>query len=209
MTPESLELLKKPMLECQQFPGMNVYEHGVSVSEWFQDLMGKQERQWRLPAWFLEIKALIDPDDLEAIKLYQIYHDCGKPYCRQVDEQGRQHFPDHAAVSQKIWEAQIPPCKCGGCNDSGWLIGRLIGMDMLAHTCKGEAIEEFIKLDEAPILILTALAEVHSNAAHLNALESDSFKIKLKQIDKLGKRFLQRGGSSVLRAATSKVAVVG
>jgi hypothetical protein len=174
------------MLECQQFPGMNVYEHGVSVHEWFKDLMGAQERPWRLPKWVPEIQAMIDPAQMEEIRLYQTFHDCGKPYCKEVDEQGRVHFPDHAAVSERIWMEHSDG------SESDRRIGRLIGMDMLAHTVKGEAIDQFVQLPEAPILILTALAEIHSNASHLNALDSDSFKIKLKQIDKLGKRFLQR-----------------
>jgi hypothetical protein len=27
-------------------------------------------------------------------------HDCGKPYCITIDEDGRRHFPDHANVSR-------------------------------------------------------------------------------------------------------------
>jgi hypothetical protein len=179
------------MRDCEQFPGMSVLQHGQSVSEWFQDLIGKRERLWRLSKWADEVITHLDKSQLEAIRLYQIYHDCGKPYCREVDEQGRAHFPCHAEVSEKVWNEHSD----GSENDR--LVGRLIGMDMLAHTVKGEAIEEFVNLPEAPILILTALAEIHSNAAHLNALDSDSFKIKLKQVDKLGKRFLSARSSMV------------
>ena len=173
------------MRDCEQFPGMSVLEHGQSVSEWFQDLIGKRERPWRLPKWIDEMLARLDRSRLEEIRLYQIYHDYGKPYCRQVDEQGRVHFPEHACKSEQVWLEHSDG------SESDRFVGKLIGMDMLAHTVRGEAIDEFVQLPEAPILILTALAEIHSNAAHLNALESDSFKIKLKQIDKLGKRFLQ------------------
>ncbi len=59
---------------------------------------------------------------------------------------------------------------------------------MLAHTVKGDAAVEFLKDTLAPSLLMTALAEVHANASHLGRLESDGFKIKVKQIDKLGKK---------------------
>jgi hypothetical protein len=68
------------------------------------------------------------------------------------------------------------------------MVGELIRKDMLAHTVKGEAVQQFLNDPLAASLLVTALAEVHSNAAHLGRLETDGFKIKLKQLDKLGKK---------------------
>ena len=60
-------------------------------------------------------------------------------------------------------------------------------MDMKCHTAKGEELAEFAKHPYAPSLLFTALAEIHSNAAWLQALDSDSFKIKHKQLEKVAK----------------------
>ena len=43
----------------------------------------------------------------------------GKPVCRTVDAERRQHFPDHAAVSARVWD------EAGGDPDVGDLIADL------------------------------------------------------------------------------------
>ena len=69
-------------------------------------------------------------------------------------------------------------------------VGELILHDMDAHTVKGEAIWDWIGRPEAASLLLTALAEIHSNATFLGKMDSDGFKIKLKQLDKIGKKMV-------------------
>jgi hypothetical protein len=170
------------MRECEQFPGMSVLDHGLDVHARYLDLISnKPQLRWKLPDWVDVLKPLQLP--LDIMRQYQIYHDCGKPLCRVMDDEGRQHFPNHAQVSYDTWMqyAETPEDR---------QIGKLILMDMDAHTVKGEAIDEFIQRPEAPSLLLTALAEIHSNASHLGKLDSDQFKIKWKQLDKIGKRMV-------------------
>lgn len=177
------------MLSCSQFENMSVYEHGADVFARFTDLYlhlttgAPLQLQWRLPEWVHNPELAQRLLPLETLRLYQLYHDCGKPFCRTVDEDGRQHFPNHAQVSHDTWMqyAETPEDE---------QIGKLILMDMDAHTVKGEAVQEFIQRPEAASLLLTALAEVHSNASFLGQLESDNFKIKIKQLDKIGKRLV-------------------
>ena len=175
------------MFETSQFEGMNVFEHGVNVHAWFIDLYdhlkdGKPlTRPWRRSAWVTP-KVLDRLLPLEILAEYQTWHDIGKPYCRVVDEEGRQHFPDHAEVSYRTWMENCEPTA----EDA--IVGELIRKDMLAHTVKGEAAQQFLSDPHAPSLLLTALAEIHSNAAHMGRLDSDGFKIKWKQLDKLGKK---------------------
>lgn len=64
---------------------------------------------------------------------------------------------------------------------------RLMGMDMDIHALKADEIEEFCSRPEAITLLLTGLAEIHSNASMFGGIESTSFKIKWKQIDRRGK----------------------
>jgi hypothetical protein len=172
------------MRECEQFPGMSVLDHGMDVHARYLDLISQSPKlHWRMPDWVGKLIPLQLP--LDIMKMYQIYHDCGKPFCRTVDDEGRQHFPNHAKVSYETWMryADTPEDE---------LVGKLILMDMDVHTIKGEAIEEFIQRPEAASLILTGLAEIHSNAGYLGQLDSDQFKIKWKAIDKIGKRLVAK-----------------
>lgn len=174
------------MMSCEQTSGMNMMQHGASVYEFFVDLKnhvlnGKELKlDWVLPEWAKEPKlwnALLDED---IIQEYQIFHDCGKPFCRTVDDEGRQHFPNHAAVSKETW------LSIGG----DPTVAELMGMDMDIHLLKDEGCVEFAKRKEAATLLLTGLAEIHSNARMFGGIESTSFKIKWKHINKRGKRII-------------------
>lgn len=105
----------------------------------------------------------------------------GKSHCRVVDEDGRQHFPDHAAVSARVWREA----------DGDEEVARLIAMDMDVHLLKDEGVAEFATRREARALLLTGLAEVHANASMFGGVESTSFKIKWKHLNKRGRAILR------------------
>jgi hypothetical protein len=69
---------------------------------------------WRIPACIEKNKKLILeslPED-KILSSYMLMHDCGKPFCRTVDADGKVHFPDHA---------KIPACrikKIGICGEN-------------------------------------------------------------------------------------------
>jgi hypothetical protein len=88
----------------------------------------------KLPTWFQINKEFILKNTLkEDIKEYQIMHDCGKPYCITIDEDGRRHFPDHANVSRDTF-SKISNNK---------IVADLISKDMVFHTIKSDEVEEF------------------------------------------------------------------
>lgn len=173
------------MISCYQFQTMNVLEHGYSVLEYFEDLYEHLahgtplKKEWRLPDWISEVQ-LDKLLPLEKVRLYLIYHDCGKALCRTYDKDGKQHFPDHANVSADRWE-RFSPDKT---------IAKLIRMDMDIHTLTPEGVEEFKSRPEAVTLLLAGLSELHSNAVMFGGIESTSFKIKWKRLNKLGRRIL-------------------
>lgn len=182
------------MLTCFQFQNMNVLQHGESVAQWFEELYDHLAdglplaSEWRLPDWIknkdpllLSALALMDKD---LLRIYQIYHDCGKPLCRTVDDEGRQHFPNHAEVSSRRFLA------CSDGSQRAQDIARLIAMDMDIHLLKSEGLAEFASRPEAIALLLTGLCELHSNAQMFGGISSTSFKIKWKQLDRMGKRIL-------------------
>ncbi len=182
------------MLTCFQFEDMNVLQHGQSIHEWYCDLYdhlfhGKPLKlQWRLPGWLNDAQPIIKEKllDFDILKTYQIYHDCGKPLCRTVDENGKQHFPNHAAVSKQWW------LECSDGSPEALAIAELIGMDMDIHLLKSDGLEEFASRKEAISLLLTGLCEIHSNARMFGGIESTGFKIKWKHLDKMGKRIIER-----------------
>lgn len=177
--------LIRDMQQCQQTEGQSVYQHGISVKEHTFQLInyletGEISGDWRLPDWLTkyrsQILSVLLPQDI--IEEYTIYHDCGKPYCKSVDENGRPHFSNHADVSFQTW------LKHGG----NCVAAKLMKMDMMIHTIKACDIDEFITHPEACTLLLAGLAEVHSNAKMFGGIDSTSFKIKWNQINKRGKQ---------------------
>lgn len=177
------------MLATKQTETQNVLDHGRSVDERYKDLIkilktGHSDLHWRLPTWdqsLIEyaLKNQVDPYTAE---LYHLYHDCGKPYCLTIDEQGKRHFPYHADVSHQVFTTLF--------NNN--LAAQLVRDDMLVHLAKADDVDHIASLSHGPTLVLTALAEVHSNADMFGGIESTSFKIKWKQVNKRGRQILEK-----------------
>lgn len=58
------------------------------------------------------------------------------------------------------------------------------------HLLKAEDVVQFASNPLAIPLMLTGLAEIHANASMFGGLDSTSFKIKWKHIDKRGRQVL-------------------
>lgn len=182
-----LSTLKERMIDCEQMKGMNVYEHGVSVAKYFHDLCSHINSgepatyDWRMPDWINNELLWDSIYDIYDIEDYQVYHDCGKPFCIEYDEDGRKHFPNHAQISKDLW------LQIGG----NTKVANLIGMDMDVHLIKAVDVPEFALRKEAATLLITALCEVHSNSTMFGGITSSSFKAKWKQIDRRGKAIIR------------------
>lgn len=184
-----LESIIKDMKKCMQNNHQSVWDHGVSVHYHVEKLIelltnsSVENKDFVLPEWFLKyrseiLSSLVDNDSLMC---YAVYHDCGKPYCLEIDAEGKRHFPNHAIVSRNTWLSIYP---------ERHEIADLIAHDMDIHLLKSEEVSDFCKNKNAASLLLVGLAELHSNAAMFGGkegIESISFKIKWKQIDKRGK----------------------
>jgi len=178
------------MRNCEQTKGQSVLEHGISVRNYLFDLINHLRNgdtlkyKWILPDWIYDNKDFIIkslPSD-DTLNLYTKYHDCGKPFCLTIDEEGRKHFPNHAEVSYKIFKQVFT-------ND---IAAELIKHDMDIHLLKSDGIDDFCKNPHALTLLLTGLAEIHSNSQMFGGLDSTSFKIKYKSINKRGKQILNK-----------------
>lgn len=187
MTAEARDGLITAMQDCEQTSGLTVLAHGEMVRDHYADLIGHLRDgrplafEWRLPEWVRDPLVLRFLPDDAVMAEYHLFHDVGKPACRTVDENGRQHFPDHAAVSARAWR------EAGGCEE----VAHLIASDMDVHLLKGEGVEAFAMRPEAVALLLTGLAEVTANASMFGGIESTSFKIKYKNIEKRGRAIVK------------------
>lgn len=173
------------MKNCPQTREQSVYQHGVSVFQNFLTILHvitgakKPPDKWRIPDFCYkhDIHTSAHLPDIDIMREYLIFHDCGKPFVRMIDEEGRQHFPNHAQASKHIWLLA----------DGSKRAANLMAMDMDAHLLRADGIQEFSSRPEAFTLMMAAVAEVHSNAAMFGGFDGDSFKIKIKRLAKNGK----------------------
>jgi hypothetical protein len=167
------------MKNCYQTSGINMLQHGEMVHSEYQALIDSLENgelTELIPIYSLIKNKLIPIDQL---KNPQIFHDCGKHICLIVDDSGKRHYPNHAAVSAQQYSLIFP-------NDQ---IGKqLIEMDMLFHTARGEDLVSLCKHPLAPTLYLTAWAEINANCSMFGGKESESYKIKKSRLLKAGKK---------------------
>jgi hypothetical protein len=183
----NIEQLAIAMLQCEQTKNQTVFQHGISVFNYFTNLVENETDNWKIPLWFEENKKeLLDNIyDLETISLYTRFHDCGKPFCREVDSDGKVHFPNHAEISKKMFFEAT----------SNTIVSNLIGWDMCLH--QDSSIEIQKKLEnvwskkDAYTLLLVSLCEIHSNASMFGGIDSISFKSKWKKIDQRGKQIIK------------------
>lgn len=185
--PSTGSALRTLMRGCEQTKGMSVLQHGMSVARYYKELVEhltldkSLSYNWKLPEWVYSkeiIEALLDSKD---VLCYLIYHDCGKPLCVYTDDDGRRHFPDHANHSFELWTSIF------GDSDTAWLIKH----DMDIHLARVKDVPEIASTKYWASQLLSGLSELHSNASMFGGIDSVSFKIKYKNLDKVGRRLVE------------------
>ncbi len=196
--------LQADMEGCEQTPGQSVLAHGKSVykyldhlNEMLLDLPPTNNLEWRLPDWFNEYREELEEEIYMSniTYWYAVFHDCGKPYCKVIDEDGKSHFPNHAEMSYQTWLKVNQDNSINLPEEEIRIIGELILHDLDLHTMNAAQVDDLInKLSPEQIitLLITALAEIHSNAAMFGGIESQSFKMKYKQIERRGKQICKK-----------------
>lgn len=177
------------MQSCEQTSGQSILDHGLSVWSQLQNLTTGDTSEMRLPQWYTQYKdqLLSSAHPTHILRQYATFHDCGKPLCLEIGEDGKRRFPNHAETSKRTYE------KCFGTEGDHAIISELIGLDMICHTESAEDIAGRGLSDATTSsLLLAALAEIHSNATMFGGIESTSFKIKFKKLEKTGNRLCKR-----------------
>lgn len=161
--------------------GLDVHKHFLSLIDYLSN--NHQSYPMPIPTWLIQYKDIFLAKclpNMEAIKNYLIYHDCGKPYCLEIDINGKRHFPNHAQISKQYFLKY----------SKDLFIAELISKDMLCHITKPKNYKSLVGEEHIEILLCTALAAIHSNAQIFGGTNNDSFKIKLKNLEKLGQRIM-------------------
>lgn len=174
------------MRATQQAKQQNILQHGLSVFRYTNLLLNKDYTKFRLPQWWEQYADKIHENlhDFKTIKHYTIWHDIGKPHCLEIDSEGKRHFPNHAQKSKEIWDASFPDRKD---------VSRLIEHDMAFHTMSAEDILGLGLSDkDLCTLLISSLAELHSNANMFGGIDSDSFKIKFKKWSKTAQKICDK-----------------
>ena len=170
--------------DTKQTDTQNICQHHLSVWKHTYLLLTEQLDSFKIPDWYHTYKTQIKQNlhSFKTIKHYCLHHDIGKSECLIIDSEGKRHYPDHANKSADMFLEHIR-------NDE--TIARLIRNDMAFHTLKFEEILDLkLSIQDTCTLLITALAELHSNAKMFGGMDSDSFKIKWKRLNKLGKKIL-------------------
>jgi hypothetical protein len=178
------------MKSCEQTTGLSVLQHGYDVNMFYTDIYNHVvfgddlKLVWKLPDWLDDFKNCLSKTliDKTLTDEYQIFHDCGKPYVVTVDDEGKRHFPNHSEMSYQVW------LNAGG----NHVVAELIRKDMDVHLLKDEGVEEFCKSQHATTLLLTGFAEIHANSQMFGGIDSTSFKIKWKHLNRRGKAIVSR-----------------
>ncbi|KWU24720.1 hypothetical protein [Burkholderia cenocepacia] len=177
-------LLDQAMALTPQGRG-TVKQHCIETHTAYLRLLSHFERgsglSMPIPAWAETWKKELLAGGLTSKALMRDYltmHDCGKGFCLKFDESGRPHFPNHAALSARVW------LELGG----SLRVASLIAQDMDLHTLKPEDVGAFAERPDAELLLLSGIASLHANAEDFGGAASDSFKIKLKRLSSRGAR---------------------
>lgn len=120
------------MRSCEQTRGMSILDHGIGVHRSWKEVLSDAPPEG-LELWWPKLLSEVGEYSALDIEEYHIYHDCGKPLCLTIDEEGRRHFPNHARVS---YEAYLG---AGGKPE----IAEWILHDMDIHMCSAADLEGF------------------------------------------------------------------
>lgn len=177
----TLPELHAAMEACEQAPGLNMLQHGQAVHAHYRGLLDQAAQHPEAHPILAQVLARFSLPAPEALERYHVYHDCGKHLVQTVNTEGKRQFPGHAQASAQQFALLFP---------EDTMTRRLIERDMDFHALRGDDLLALCQDPLAPILYVTAWAEVYANAAMFGGLQSDSFKIKAKRLIQAGKKLL-------------------
>ena len=174
----SLPQVLLAMQNCYQFEGVNMYDHGLMVNKEYFNIISSLELGFIDEVFPEELYEIYRNNVLIPFTVmlqYQTLHDCGKPFCREVDQLGRTRYPDHAVVSHSIIRELFP---------TEIDLQYLVLHDMDFHTLKPKDLVEVANSKYGFSLYLTAWSELIANSQMFGGYDSVSFKIKRKHLIK-------------------------
>lgn len=183
MEVNTLPQLLLAMQNCYQFENVNMYEHGLMVNREYFNIITALELgiiDEVFPSELIDVYQKSHLLDFSLMVQYHILHDCGKPLCRIVTDEGRVQFPNHADESFQQIRKFFP---------SETDLQYLVQHDMDFHVLKPDDLKSIAESKYGFSLYLTAWAELIANSQMFGGFDSISFKIKRKKLLKCLKLF--------------------
>ena len=153
---------------------LTVFQHGIDVWKETKKIIHSMKNNSfeELPVFFKDNKDLFLKNivDYKTLMLYCIYHDCGKPFC-VPDHQIK--FKDHEFESFKIIKELFPE------NET---LHKLVLNDMKIHKVRACNFDDFLNTPNLITHIIVGLAEMNANSQMFGGKESDSYKMKYKNL---------------------------
>lgn len=143
------------------------YIHGVEVNYWYNLLCSDPDQIGIEP-----VVEFFRNYEQRELSRYHIFHDISKPYIRVVDDEGKEHYPNHSEMSSKMYISRYGEDE----------FAHMIRHDMDFHRLRGEDLKKVWELPFADDLYATAWAEIYANAELFGGTDSTSFKIKRKRL---------------------------
>lgn len=119
-------------------------------------------------------KGILKVFEIEDFPPEDFNHDISKPYVRVVDNDGKEHYPNHSYESYILYIERF------GVDEYAFMILH----DMDFHKLRGKELVSLWEKSYSDHIYATAWAEIYANAELFGGFESDSFKIKRKRLVK-------------------------
>lgn len=181
------------MKNTYQFENIDMIKHGEMVYEQYKTMINAIKN--KKEQYFQDIGFTLDWDFIEKLyqnqydektmQSYQVYHDCGKHLAKQMDENGKVHYPNHAQISSELYQQYF----------DNPVAQDLILKDLNFHTFKSDEMTQWLATENKTTLAslyLTAWSEILANSSMFGGIASESFKIKRKRLIQHGKKLKEK-----------------
>ena len=109
----------------------------------------------------------------KVLRLAMLFHDMGKPVCRETDERGIDHFHGHPQVSEEITGKVLRRLKFD--NDTVYMVKKLVKLDYVDTHFKNEVLErEKMSSTAFGNFAVPHAMKMHANKTGINILISEN-----------------------------------
>lgn len=154
--------------------GINYLQHGIDVFTQYKKLIIENNTTdfYKYELFETFFKKFTAPN-IFLVERYHTIHDCGKTFVKELDIDGKIHYPNHSSVSAGIVKTLYSEDE---------FLQLFVQNDMLFHNGTFENQTNFLKENgenNTLLLLVTAYCAIHANR---KTFGEESFRIKIKTL---------------------------